>query len=157
MKSGDKTIANATSGTSDVAGKLILTVTATTETGSGNVDVKVGDKTYLPSQSLLAVGLKLVLENWNFMIQTKDVTIDVNPLTKDQEVAFAYNEYSKDGLLIGPSTEIGTTSGKYRVSASNDNVEVAVKEDGSITVTGNKAGTSTITVKEGSIARASTE
>ena len=87
---------------------------------------------------------------------SKDVTIDLNPLTKDQEVTFAYNEYSKDGLLIGPSTEIGTTSGKYRVSASNDNVEVAVKEDGTITVTGNKAGTSTITVKEGSIVRAST-
>ena len=41
---------------------------------------------------------------------SKDATIDLNPLTKDQEVTFAYNEYSTDGLLIGPSTEIGTTS-----------------------------------------------
>ena len=47
VKSGDKTLANATTVASDAAGKLILTVTATTETGSGNVDVKVGDKTYL--------------------------------------------------------------------------------------------------------------
>ena len=80
----------------------------------------------------------------------------MNPLNDDQEVAFVYNEYSKDGLLIGPSTEIGTDSGKYRVSASNDNVEVSVTDNGEITVTAKKAGTSTITVKEGTIVRATT-
>ena len=156
VKSGDKTIANATSGTSDVAGKLLLTVTATTETGTGNVDVKVGDKTYITIPVVVGSGAEVSSRKLELQDSSKDATIDLNPLTKDQEVAFAYNEYSKDGLLIGPSTEIGTTSGKYRVSASNDNVEVAVKEDGTITVTGNKAGTSTITVKEGSIVRAST-
>ena len=101
--------------------------------------------------------LKSVLENWNFKIHNEDAKIDVNPLNDDQEVAFVYNEYSKDGLLIGPSTEIGTDSGKYRVSASNDNVEVSVNDKGEITVTAKKAGTSTITVKEGTIVRATTD
>ena len=156
VKSGDKTLANATSVASDAAGKLILTVTATTETGSGNVDVKVGDKTYLSIPVVVGSGAEVGSRKLELQDSNEDAKIDVNPLNDDQEVAFVYNEYSKDGLLIGPSTEIGTDSGKYRVSASNDNVEVSVNDKGEITVTAKKAGTSTITVKEGTIVRATT-
>ena len=66
VKSDDKTIANATSATSDVAGKLLLTVISTTETGTGNVDVKVGDKTYMTIPVVVGSGAGVGLENWSF-------------------------------------------------------------------------------------------
>ena len=58
----------------------------------------------------------------------------------------------RQAFSLVKNKNVGTDSGIYRVSANNENVSVAVK-DGVLTVTGDKVGSSILTVKQGDIER----
>ena len=155
VKVDTKTIANVkVEADKALEGKYKATITATKQMGTGIVDIKKDNTTYLSLAITVGSNKEVASRKLELHNHKADTTLDLNPIQKDNAVAFVYNQYNADGILIGPETAIATKSKKYTVTTSNDNVTVSVT-DGVITVTGAKAGTATITIKEGTIDRAS--
>ena len=79
------------------------------------IDIKKGEITYLSLPITVGSNKKLSRTvNWNFKIANADTALDLNPIKKDNTVAFVYNKYNADGILIGEETTIGTTGKKYQ-------------------------------------------
>ncbi|MFL0362205.1 S-layer homology domain-containing protein [Pseudobacillus sp. 179-B 2D1 NHS] len=83
---------------------------------------------------------------------TDDLKLDVAFGSGDNQVNLVWNTYNQGGFKIGSEALAG---GAYSVSSSDEDVaSVAVNEDKkTVTVTGKKAGTAQIIVKEGTVTR----
>jgi hypothetical protein len=148
--------------TTNEEGKATLTITAdNAKYGSGTIEIKK-DNTVLAtlavqvSNDTVVASRKLELAD-----PSADLTLDKgNP--QDKSLVLVYNKYNASGYLLGKETDIDTASGaKYTVVSSNENVVTVSKEtDGSGNFTGGFVvtavgkGTATISVKEGSVVRA---
>ena len=109
-----KTIANVkVEAEKALEGKYSATITATKQIGTGTIDIKKGDVTYLSLPITVGSNNEVASRKLELQSSEADTSLDLNPLKKDNTVAYVYNEYNADGILIGPVKTIGTTGKKY--------------------------------------------
>lgn len=154
----DETIATITSAaaTPAKAGSYTLTFEGV-KAGTADYKVKIGEKSF--GKIAVKIGEKGNVASRKLEVASGSKTLDLNPTKENaNEVVFNYNQYNADGLKIAAEKEIAKSGAKYTVTSSKTDVaDVVVDANGNITVTGAKEGTATITIKEGSITRATAE
>lgn len=158
-KTGDSKIVSETSvDIKNGKGTLLLNVVDGAETGSDVVSIQTEDKkelasinvNYAEAGDVTSYALRTVNPN-------DDATLDIYEAAEDKSLSLEFIGKDDDGV-VAAIYKLNDKDSPYSVSSSNDNVaEVSVDNNGKLTVEAKSEGTATITVKEGSIVRATFE
>lgn len=148
-----------------VDGKTSFTITAdSTNVGTGKVEIKNGT-TVLNTVSL-TIGATGTVATRNIELASgSDLNLDKIKGSTDASLVLNWNQYNKDGFLMGAETSYDTdgaagvdTAGTYTVKSTDTDVATVSVNDttGDITVAaGTESGSTTIQILEGDIVRAS--
>ncbi|MCM3089351.1 S-layer homology domain-containing protein [Bhargavaea ginsengi] len=148
----DEEIADVTVNPGTEDGQYIAEVTAGNTAGTGTIAVTSGETNLLSVPLTVGTDTNVATRNLELANNSADAVLDLSGTKNDNALSLVYNQYNKDGLLIGPETDLGSGA-KYTATTNNDNVTVSYGQNGEINIQANKPGESTISIMEGDLRR----
>lgn len=154
----NETILTALTANTDEEGKATITFTGhLTNLGKGTIELKSGTIVLGTLPVEVGTGTEVAYRTLEIASGSKsdDYELDVyTGVEDDSSVTVVWNKYNDSNILIGAENDA-----KYSVASSKSSVASVTNDDldttGTIEVTAATAGTTTITIKEGAITRAS--
>lgn len=156
--SKNESILTATPTATAATGKVNITFTGDSNNlGKGTIELKSGNTVLGTLSAEVGTGTEVSYRKLAIAAGSKsdDYKLDVNTShTDDSQLTVVWNKYNDSDILIGAENDA-----KYSVSSSKPSVATVANADldttGTIVVNAVAAGTTTITIKEGAITKAS--